>query len=211
MSRDVTNLPPPAEAETASTNGDNGSSGASTSKLEDRQRPSQSTLAGPTLPDGCAYGTLAKVDGDGKEAETVIWVEFAPGSRDNPFFFSKWRKVSITACATFFTFMTGEWRGVEGVKGRGGRREAAPSSAHGQASSTNRPAYTTTAYSISEESMCRDLGCNNLQFASGIALYAWGFGIAPLMLAPLSEEFGRRWTYATACFLFFILHLMMSL
>ncbi|WOO80564.1 Efflux pump atB [Vanrija pseudolonga] len=181
MSRDVTHLPPSTtDPETASTNvGDgDGSSGASTSKLEDRQRPSQSTLAGPSLPEGCAYGTLAKVDGDGKEAETVIWVEFAPGSRDNPFFFSKWRKVSITACATFFTFMT---------------------------------AYTTTAYSISEESMCRDLGCNNLQFASGIALYAWGFGIAPLMLAPLSEEFGRRWTYATACFLFFILHLMMSL
>ncbi|KAL1411719.1 hypothetical protein Q8F55_002685 [Vanrija albida] len=154
------------------------STGSTSAPLEGRQRPSQSTLAAPSLPEGCSYGTLAKVDGDGKEAETVIWVEFAPGSRDNPFFFSKWRKVSITACATFFTFMT---------------------------------AYTTTAYSISEESMCRHLGCTNLQFASGIALYAWGFGIAPLMLAPLSEEFGRKWTYAAACFLFFILHLMMTL
>ncbi|TXT07257.1 hypothetical protein VHUM_03427 [Vanrija humicola] len=178
---DVTKLPAVPEVETPSaTDVGEGSSTAPSSKLEDRQRPSQATLAAPALPEGCSYGTLTKASSDGKEAagETVIWVEFAPGSRENPFFFSKWRKVSITACATFFTFMT---------------------------------AYTTTAYSISEESMCRDLHCTNLQFASGIALYAWGFGIAPLMLAPLSEEFGRKWTYATACFLFFILHLMMTL
>lgn len=57
------------------------------------------------LPDGCAFGELAKADGS---VERVIWVDFAPGSRENPFYFSRSRKIGITAVATFFTFLTGE-------------------------------------------------------------------------------------------------------
>lgn len=38
-----------------------------------------------------------------------------------------------------------------------------------------------------------------------------GFGIAPLVLAPLSEEYGRKWTYVIAVAVFTILHFMMTL
>ena len=38
-----------------------------------------------------------------------------------------------------------------------------------------------------------------------------GFAIAPLVLAPLSEEFGRKWTYITAVAIYATFHLMMAL
>lgn len=56
-----------------------------------------------TLPEGCSFGELAGADG--KDAERVIWVEFPPGSSENPFYFTKRRKIGITTVAIFFTFM----------------------------------------------------------------------------------------------------------
>jgi hypothetical protein len=72
-------------------------------------------------------------------------------------------------------------------------------------------AYTTAAFSISAKSMCAELGCKTLHIEAGIALYCWGFGMAPLVLAPVSEELGRKWTYITAVFSFCLLQLMMTL
>lgn len=72
-------------------------------------------------------------------------------------------------------------------------------------------AYTTSAFSISAGSMCEDLGCSTLEVEAGIALYCWGFALAPLFLAPLSEELGRKWTYISAVIVFWIFHLMMTL
>lgn len=37
-----------------------------------------------------------------------------------------------------------------------------------------------------------------------------GFAITPMILAPLSEEFGRRWTYVAAVFIFLVFHIMMA-
>lgn len=59
--------------------------------------------------------------------------------------------------------------------------------------------------------MCAELGCNTLHVEAGIALYCWGFALAPLVLAPVSEELGRKWTYITAVIVFFLLQLMMTL
>ena len=59
--------------------------------------------------------------------------------------------------------------------------------------------------------MTRDLGNTALEAAAGLALYAWGFGIAPMVLAPLSEEYGRKWTYVIAVVIFTVLHLMLTL
>lgn len=59
--------------------------------------------------------------------------------------------------------------------------------------------------------MCAELGCGRIQGAAGLSLYAWGFGIAPLVLAPLSEEYGRKWSYIIAVVVFTVLHLMMTL
>lgn len=72
-------------------------------------------------------------------------------------------------------------------------------------------AYTTSAFSISAGTMCDDLGCTQLEVEAGIALYCWGFAFAPLFLAPLSEELGRKWTYISAVIVFWIFHLMMTL
>lgn len=138
------------------------------------------------LPEGCSYGTLPREDGS---EEKVIWVEFATGSRENPFYFSRGRKLAITIVATLFTFMTGKHEDLLGLTA----------------------AYTTSAYSISAKSMCKDLGCDTLEIEAGIALYCWGFGMAPLVLAPVSEELGRKWTYIAAVIAFFLLQLMMTL
>jgi hypothetical protein len=75
---------------------------------------------------------------------------------------------------------------------------------------TGMSAFSTSAYSIGIPSMVAELGNNQLSSAAGLALYAWGFGIAPMVLAPLSEEYGRKWTYFIAVFLFTILHLMLT-
>jgi hypothetical protein len=65
---------------------------------------SEASTPSASLPDGCSYGTLPRDDGT---VERVIWVDFPPGSEENPFFFSKGRKLAITLTATFFTFLTG--------------------------------------------------------------------------------------------------------
>lgn len=49
-------------------------------------------------------------------------------------------------------------------------------------------------------SMETELGLSQLDGALGIAVYAWAFGFAPLLLAPLSEEFGRSALYWVSCF-----------
>lgn len=52
--------------------------------------------------------------------------------------------------------------------------------------------------------MIRDLNATPLQAAAGLSLYAWGFAVFPLVLAPFSEEFGRRWMYVISCLLYWL-------
>ncbi|TXT12815.1 hypothetical protein VHUM_01216 [Vanrija humicola] len=72
-------------------------------------------------------------------------------------------------------------------------------------------AYTISVFPISAPSMCADLGCSQLEVSAGVALYTWGFALAPLFLAPLSEELGRRWTYIAAVGIFWLFHIQMAL
>ncbi|WWD21484.1 hypothetical protein CI109_105970 [Kwoniella shandongensis] len=72
-------------------------------------------------------------------------------------------------------------------------------------------AMNVGAFSISEISMERDLNCGPIEAAAGLALFCWGFAIAPLMLAPLSEEFGRRWTYIVSVVIYLLGTLMTAL
>ncbi|WVW85154.1 hypothetical protein I302_107192 [Kwoniella bestiolae CBS 10118] len=71
----------------------------------------------------------------------------------------------------------------------------------------NITAYETSSYSIGIPSMKRDLGATDLQAASGISLYGWGFAIGPLALAPLTEEFGRYWMYIGSIVTYALCHL----
>ncbi|WVW78489.1 hypothetical protein I302_100444 [Kwoniella bestiolae CBS 10118] len=66
------------------------------------------------------------------------------------------------------------------------------------------------AFSIGMESLTEDLGCTREQAAIGLGIYNFGFAAMPLILAPLSEEFGRRWTYVIAVILYLIFHIMIA-
>ncbi|WOO83005.1 Efflux pump atB [Vanrija pseudolonga] len=66
---------------------------------------------------------------------------------------------------------------------------------------------TASAFSISAGTMCSHLHCRKFEAEAGIALYAWGAGIFPLIVAPLSEEFGRHPVYMFALIMLFVFHL----
>ena len=59
--------------------------------------------------------------------------------------------------------------------------------------------------------MTRDLHCSMLLANVGLTLYAVGFGIVPLVTAPLSEEFGRRPLYLISGVGFTLMHVMEAL
>lgn len=133
------------------------------------QRTSQATLTPTSLPDGCSYGEIpSKVDG--QAAERVIWVDFPPDSRDNPFYFSRRRKVGITMCALIYCAFC--------------CRCSKPACL--------TTAMTASAFAVQSGPMCEDLKCYPLGAATGIAMYAWGAALMPLVVAPVSEEIGRR-------------------
>jgi len=68
-------------------------------------------------------------------------------------------------------------------------------------------ASTATAFAVSVGATCKQLGCTTPQAQAGIALYAWGAGVMPLFVAPISEEFGRRPVYLGAMFVFWLFHI----
>ncbi|WRT66787.1 uncharacterized protein IL334_003750 [Kwoniella shivajii] len=141
-----------------------------------------------TLPPGCTYGPSLRLTPrgvvsrqlstpsaacDGEDVR-IIYVDFPLGSSENPFFFSRRRKLGIMLVALFYAMIT---------------------------------AYETSSYSIGAPSMQRDLHATDLQAASGVSLYGWGFAIGPLMLAPLTEEFGRYWIYMGSILSYTLVHL----
>lgn len=48
--------------------------------------------------------------------------------------------------------------------------------------------FNASSYAIGEGSMERDLKVGRTEAAAGLALYAWGFAVFPMVLAPFSEE-----------------------
>lgn len=72
-------------------------------------------------------------------------------------------------------------------------------------------ASTATAFAISVGATCSEIGCTTPEAQAGIALYAWGAGITPLFVAPISEEFGRRPVYLGALVFFWLFHLVQGL
>ncbi|KAG1807051.1 major facilitator superfamily domain-containing protein [Suillus subaureus] len=72
-------------------------------------------------------------------------------------------------------------------------------------------AAASSSYSISYESMMKDLNCTRLQATLGLSLYAIGFGIVPLISSSFSEECGRRPVYIMSSALFFLAEVMNAL
>lgn len=52
--------------------------------------------------------------------------------------------------------------------------------------------FAATAYGVGSGSMQRDLHCSDLAVTGGLTSYLVACAFAPLILAPISEQFGRR-------------------
>lgn len=76
---------------------------------------------------------------------------------------------------------------------------------------TGLSAAVASTYPIGYGSMTADLNCTTFQATIGLSLYALGFGLIPLVTAPLSEEFGRQPLYLVSGFIFMIMHLGIAL
>src|SRR5687768_17345734 len=53
--------------------------------------------------------------------------------------------------------------------------------------------YSAGAYALSSEPLRRAWDVTDVQFNAGITLYVAGFAFAPMVLAPVSEAYGRYW------------------
>ncbi|AFR92141.1 drug transporter [Cryptococcus neoformans C23] len=71
--------------------------------------------------------------------------------------------------------------------------------------------WEMSSYSVSTSSMRRDFGVPEVDAALGLSLYGWGFAVGPLVLAPITEEYGRYLVMVVSVVSYTILHLMLSL
>jgi hypothetical protein len=53
-------------------------------------------------------------------------------------------------------------------------------------------AYSSGSYIATADQLTKKWGISNVAYNVGITIFTVGFGIAPMALAPLSEEYGRR-------------------
>ena len=53
-------------------------------------------------------------------------------------------------------------------------------------------AYSSGSYIATADQLTEKWGISNVAYNTGITIFTVGFGIAPMALAPLSEEYGRR-------------------
>ncbi|WWC67914.1 uncharacterized protein I206_101832 [Kwoniella pini CBS 10737] len=67
------------------------------------------------------------------------------------------------------------------------------------------------SFTIGYDSMMKELNSTRFQASLGNGVYNLGFGCAPLLIAPLSEEFGRRWTYVIAVVVYLLMNIMLAL
>jgi len=70
---------------------------------------------------------------------------------------------------------------------------------------------TVSAYSISVPVIQEELGCSRLLALAGISLFTLTFGAAPLVLAPMSEVWGRKWIYIASAILFTVFQIPQAL
>ena len=53
-------------------------------------------------------------------------------------------------------------------------------------------AYSAGSYESAADQLTLKWGVSNVAFNTGLTIFTLGFGIAPMALAPFSEEYGRR-------------------
>ena len=72
-------------------------------------------------------------------------------------------------------------------------------------------AAVAATFAMGFSSMDRALDCTQFQATVALALYPLGFALFPLVLAPLSEEFGRQSMYTLSTFILLMMHIGMAL
>ena len=72
-------------------------------------------------------------------------------------------------------------------------------------------AYAAGSYAAPEEQLREKWGVSHVAFSLGITLYTIGFGVAPMVLAPLSEINGRRPVFIATGLLFVAMQLACAL
>ena len=70
---------------------------------------------------------------------------------------------------------------------------------------------TVSGYSVTVASITEELHTSEELTLSGISLFTFTFGAAPLILAPLSEIWGRRWVYLGSAVIFWVFQIAQAL
>jgi MFS family permease len=70
---------------------------------------------------------------------------------------------------------------------------------------------TASTYNMGFPTMTRDLHCTEFQASIGLAVYALGFGVFPLVTTSFSEEIGRRPLYIGSLIGHILMHLTIAL
>ncbi|KAL4985935.1 major facilitator superfamily domain-containing protein [Aspergillus falconensis] len=65
-------------------------------------------------------------------------------------------------------------------------------------------ACTSSIYSTTYTQLMKEFSCSHEIATLGLSLFIWGMGVGPLILAPLSEIYGRRIIYITSLTFFLI-------
>lgn len=76
---------------------------------------------------------------------------------------------------------------------------------------TRLASISVSGYSISVSVIEAELGCSRILALAGISTYTIMFGIAPLILAPLSEIYGRRGVYIASTVVYTLFQLPQAL
>jgi len=124
-------------------------------------------------------------------------IEFADGDTRDPINFPATKKWRITIMACVFALFAGMFSTV-------------PQVAVLQDLIIG-PGVTASTYNTGFTSMTRDLNCTRYQANIGLALFALGFGVLPLVSSSLSEELGRQPLYIVSALGFFLMFLMIAL
>ncbi|KAL3443846.1 major facilitator superfamily domain-containing protein [Aspergillus insuetus] len=66
---------------------------------------------------------------------------------------------------------------------------------------------TSSMYTVTYDQLTEEFGCSRLIATLGLSFFIWGLGLGPLVLAPLSEFYGRRNIYIIS-FSFFLIWLI---
>lgn len=65
-------------------------------------------------------------------------------------------------------------------------------------------AYAAGAYAMGAQPLMEKWGVGTTAYNVGMTVFVAGFGVTPMLLAPISEVYGRYWVFVAAGFVFFL-------